>query len=1146
MPDPGSDVDAWDVSDIEPVNDADAESKLVCEPGAGAFGCECRDGADCLSAYCVMHLGDFVCTRACEPACPDGWRCGQVSATDPTALCVSKHPYLCLPCGASDECHDVGGTEVCVVYGPAQGSFCGGECETDSDCPSGYACADVTTTEGKDTRRCTPTTGECRCSRVAVDGLLSTPCPITNQWGTCQGERDCTPVGLTACSAKTPKQEACYDGQDNDCDDLVDVDDHEDCDKPCVCGDGECETDRCGEGWDGALKTCASDCAECGNGTCDPGEGPLACAVDCCGGCGDGKCRGGECGESPETCAQDCDFVCGDGACEPGEGPSGCPQDCAPHACGNQVCEVMEGPDTCPQDCGAACGDCACEPPEDYRSCPVDCGYCGDGVCASRCAYLLAESVQNCPADCCLPTCAGKECGDDGCGGTCGACVAGKACVQGACACVQVGGSDVTCDGVDDDCDGGIDEEYVGAATSCGKGACASEGRMACLQGVETDACQPKEPAAEICNGLDDDCDEETDEGDDLCLPGYACVSGVCQPTCVADCAGKECADDGCGGECGTCGLGRICTNGTCQRVSPGVLLRTLTVEISSDGLAGSSLDVDGNPATCAPSTSCEAGIDNAAGPMLGTLFNASLSAAISGGDWMLFLALASQSQGAPAFLGLPIGSLDAAVSPSCDVTTDACDYTVPFEQYTSDCLARTFFDNAVVSGATLTAGGAACEVSLLLPFKGPDGSQAEPTWLALSLRQARLHGTLSWGPTGIGAFDGTLAGATTKQVLKDFVSSVPTEYFQAVSKEAFLSLLDAMLSPDIESDGDGVRDSVSIGFPLHAVAQDRSRVHVAWEGACATDSDLDGDPDATDCAPFDGEVHGGAPDTLCDGVDDDCDGVTDENAICDDGDSLTIEDKCHEGGICAGIIPPPMYLRSREVKWISPVLIYDFGEGPEDVTEAVGLQATKQIVDGTYQGDSVPTPLFGVGAYSMSYTGTDLVASYGTCDDAMLPPVLTCTPEIAFPSASAAITTWATSGDCVDVPLVTSPCFSTALTPMDSTLIFGTTLMTPLAMWFGANLGPDPYDTISTVDAVLFLSESESHTTQISVNDSTRVPVGDLLVGAPSDLVEGVTGWWLRVQYVTEPFGTLGQVSNGLSIPSYALHGGDTGSIGF
>jgi hypothetical protein len=212
---------------------------------------------------------------------------------------------------------------------------------------------------------------------------------------------------------------------------------------PCICGDGVCEPARCGESWVEGARTCAADCAVCGDGTCDPGEGvsgPGACLVDCCGSCGDGLCRGGECGEDPAACPQDCGFACGNTLCEPGETPVGCPEDCEPFACGNGTCEPTEAPGDCPEDCGLACGDCACEGGETYETCPVDCGYCGDGYCITSCPYLMKEDGASCPIDCggCVPDCSGMECGDDGCGGSCGPCDGD--CVGGVC---YPGGEDV-------------------------------------------------------------------------------------------------------------------------------------------------------------------------------------------------------------------------------------------------------------------------------------------------------------------------------------------------------------------------------------------------------------------------------------------------------------------------------------------------------------------------------------------------------------------------------------------------------------------------------------------------------------------------------------------------------------------------------
>jgi hypothetical protein len=93
--------------------------------------------------------------------------------------------------------------------------------------------------------------------------------------------------------------------------------------------------------------------------------------------------------------------------------------------------------------------------------------------------------------------------------------------------------------------------------------------------------------AKEICNGIDDNCNGLIDEpnepgGPSPCCEGRECgpfgydggscgqcaanslclFNGQCQ--CVMDCTGKQCGDDGCGGSCGTCD-GGTCTNGFCN-----------------------------------------------------------------------------------------------------------------------------------------------------------------------------------------------------------------------------------------------------------------------------------------------------------------------------------------------------------------------------------------------------------------------------------------------------------------------------------------------------------------------------------------------------------------------------------------------------
>jgi len=73
------------------------------------------------------------------------------------------------------------------------------------------------------------------------------------------------------------------------------------------------------------------------------------------------------------------------------------------------------------------------------------------------------------------------------------------------------------CNGVDDDCDGEVDEDtgrfyYTGDAVTIGIGAC-RRGREICVAGEMVVFAEERLPASEVCNGVDDDCDGVVDEG---------------------------------------------------------------------------------------------------------------------------------------------------------------------------------------------------------------------------------------------------------------------------------------------------------------------------------------------------------------------------------------------------------------------------------------------------------------------------------------------------------------------------------------------------------------------------------------------------------------------------------------------------------
>ncbi|MBM4380130.1 MAG: hypothetical protein FJ086_12680, partial [Deltaproteobacteria bacterium] len=184
------------------------------------------------------------------------------------------------------------------------------------------------------------------------------------------------------------------------------------------------------------------------------------------------------------------------------------------------------------------------------------------------------------------------------------------------------------CNGLDDDCDGAEDEDAADAGQPCdsgNKGSCAP-GTFLCSGGGLL--CAPDNvPSEERCNGLDDDCDGQVDEG----FPGLGqpCTNGLlgtcaasgtisCLPDGGAACSAPVIAagteqcnglDDDCDGVADEgYGVGQPCTNG-----QAGVCLRSGNVACQQDGTyACSAAPVTPGPESCnGADDDCDGAVDD-------------------------------------------------------------------------------------------------------------------------------------------------------------------------------------------------------------------------------------------------------------------------------------------------------------------------------------------------------------------------------------------------------------------------------------------------------------------------------------------------------------------------------------------------------
>ncbi|MBK06267.1 MAG: hypothetical protein CL920_28230 [Deltaproteobacteria bacterium] len=352
---------------------------------------------------------------------------------------------------------------------------------------------------------------------------------VNGKWGECKGET-------------LPATEACNRIDDN-CDGQVD--------EGCSCVDGT--TQSCG----GGTGACLPGTQRCQNGRWGECTGEGKPKAEICNG-KDDDCDGEIDNNLSSVCFTGPPGTEGVGECRKGK------RTCvagAWTACVGSIVPVNEV-------CNGKDDDCDGTIDESFPGTGQSCdsgllGPCLVGTQACRSGYTVCVPVVKPIPE----ACDGKDNDCDGkvdntcictpgevrvCSSDVGACKKGKqTCQAGTSWGPCIGGVEPvaeTCNGVDDDCDGQVDDLptdcYVGDPAYEGVGEC-NKGTRSCTNGVWTACIGSGQPSVDICNGKDDDCDGKVDEAFSRLGTPCSQTNGACKNTgeyvCLSDGSGTVC-----------------------------------------------------------------------------------------------------------------------------------------------------------------------------------------------------------------------------------------------------------------------------------------------------------------------------------------------------------------------------------------------------------------------------------------------------------------------------------------------------------------------------------------------------------------------------------------------------------------------------